>query len=350
MPASLTQFASTAPKAYNSSQKAKASSRTETLPVMMTQIKTLANKDPPQAPTTKRATSPGSPSPAVLTVAGGDIRTYSQFPLPRNPSSWLMQSQQLHQDQTHRRLSSSSLCQHPRPQQQTQKIQQLFHLSAPSSSRDNVEGDAAGNSSADPGDDGKEGGDEKKREEEDKPDEDRREDHPQQEEGEQQSLPSTTRTNHPTWTPSPLVTLFSAPSSPISSSPPLYNNETTGESMTTAEALAVFLDQPVLATPQEFIQSVARMEEDAWGGDGRSRSYIIADEEDTGVSKQRKESNKWSAAKTKKDEDYELEEWKCSSAEDQCPVPAKSGNQSFTQTASTVGNLWKENSLRSYGL
>jgi len=168
-------------------------------------------------------------------------------------------------------------------------------------------------------------------------------------------------TENPTRRSSSIITLFSASqtSSPSSSSilppssveqqkatkearlsPPLYLNEIDMEKMTTAEALAVFLHQPVLATPREFIQVVARMKDDAWSGDGRSRSYVIVDEVHTGLQRQQQKGSKRRNAA--KDEDYELPEWKYSSAEDQCPVPASYGNQPLTQTALANGNQWNK--------
>ncbi|KAK8005248.1 hypothetical protein PG990_011285 [Apiospora arundinis] len=336
MPASISQLILSSIKAYDSSQKAKASSTT-TMPRTNFRMARLSKENSTQDVMARKDTPPGSPVAGVGTGTGtdGGSRTYSQYTLSRESSSIFMQSR-LHQNYS-RPLSASS-CQ--QPQQQPTRIQQMLQSSRPSSRRNSSGNKPTVDSSsrptplpfdhANPDDKRTVDGDEKKTEEVVVEEEARREDHLEQQ-GEQQPPISTATAASPTRTPSPLLTLFPASetssSSPIISStssgqqkakrttrlsPPLYLNETNLETMTTAEALAVFLDHPVLHTNQDFIEAVAWKEDDAWSGNSTSRSFIVVDE-DAEVRKQQKSRNSVVAKKKKNkkqkmaEEDYELQ-------------------------------------------
>ncbi|KAK7974111.1 hypothetical protein PG989_015959 [Apiospora arundinis] len=330
----------------------------------------LSKENSTQDVMARKDTPPGSPVAGVGTGTGtdGGSRTYSQYTLSRESSSIFMQSR-LHQNYS-RPLSASS-CQ--QPQQQPTRIQQMLQSSRPSSRRNSSGNKPTVDSSsrptplpfdhANPDDKRTVDGDEKKTEEEEVVEEEgRREDHLEQQ-GEQQPPISTATAASPTRTPSPLLTLFPASetssSSPIISptssgqqkakrttrlSPPLYLNETNLETMTTAEALAAFLDHPVLHTNQDFIEAVAWKEDDAWSGNSTSRSFIVVDE-DAEVRKQQKSRNSVVAKKKNKkqkmaEEDYELQHWDYSSTkETECAVPVEA-------TTPTLGESWENGVTR----
>ncbi|KAK6856878.1 hypothetical protein PG995_007065 [Apiospora arundinis] len=304
MPASISQLILSSIKAYDSSQKAKASSTT-TMPRTNLRMARLSKENSTQDVMARKDTPPGSPVAGVGTGTGTDGGMDSSsrpMPLP-------------------------------------------FDHANPDDKR-TVDGD------------------EKKTEEEVVVEEEgRREDHLEQQ-GEQQPPISTATAASPTRTPSPLLTLFPASetssSSPIISStssgqqkakrttrlsPPLYLNETNLETMTTAEALAVFLDHPVLHTNQDFIEAVAWKEDDAWSGNSTSRSFIVVDE-DAEVRKQQKSRNSVVAKKKKNkkqkmaEEDYELQHWDYSSTkETECAVPVEA-------TTPTLGESWENGVTR----
>ncbi|KAK8070956.1 hypothetical protein PG997_011159 [Apiospora hydei] len=132
--------------------------------------------------------------------------------------------------------------------------------------------------------------------------------------------------------PSPLITILSDDHCPSSSSstsalsssppaeatdgetktrlsPPLYLNESTMHNMTTAKALELFLDMPVLSTPQEFIRAVSWKRGPGDGGD--SRAYVVVDEDGGGQGgpKWLRRIGSWRSA-GEGSEDLELKDWK----------------------------------------
>ncbi|KAK8102794.1 hypothetical protein PG984_015940 [Apiospora sp. TS-2023a] len=296
MPASLSALVFSSIKAFNSTQKARASAN-QPAPAMMIQMEMETLKLQGSSSTDRtRSTPPASPlstqRPSLVAGAGGS-QTYSQYTLPRaqGSSSRFVQSH-LHHHNHSRPLSSSS------EQQQQTALQERISLSRPASRRNSISGlfpaeEAACSDEetlADTGDSDYFGNERMKEEEWTEiglDDEEAEENRPRQVERAPPLMNAdTTRAS------SPLLTLFSASHSPCSSSrssvssssssmaantktpkrvltPPLYLNEEAIEAMSTMEALAVFQDRPILTTPQEYARAVA------WEDDTCTRTSYV---------------------------------------------------------------------------